>query len=159
MKKLIFLIIFAIACSSQLESERMSRIRVVSVIDGDTFWAQYEDGYYGKIRMAYIDAPEISQRFGLASMYVLDSLIEGKEVMFYFLEKDKYQRYVGIVYTTAERKNINLFMVERGMAWAYQKYSPTLLYKAMMEARSKKKGLWQNPYPTPPYIYRKQNKN
>lgn len=157
MKKI--LIILCIIYTSCTQSQnRTERVDVIRTWDGDTFDAQREDGSVIRIRMAYIDAPELSQSFGLAATYVLDSLIQHKTLLLYKLDVDKYGRTVAVVYNSPKGESINTFMVKRGMAHVYPQYAPKEIYNMQLEAKKNKKGLWQNPYPILPYIYRSRKK-
>jgi micrococcal nuclease len=48
-------------------------------------------------------------------------------------------------------------LVEDGWCWWYRKYAPgdTVLEGLEKEARAAKKGLWVDPAPIPPWVYRK----
>ena len=48
-------------------------------------------------------------------------------------------------------------LVKQGWCWWYQKYAPgdTVLEGLEKEAREAKKGLWVDPAPIPPWVYRK----
>ena len=53
--------------------------------------------------------------------------------------------------------NVNHTLVEEGWCWWYRKYAPgdTVLERLEKEAREGKKGLWADPAPVPPWVYRK----
>ena len=53
--------------------------------------------------------------------------------------------------------NVNPTLVEDGWCWWYRKYAPgdTVLEGLEKEAREAKKGLWVDPAPIPPWVYRK----
>jgi Staphylococcal nuclease homologue len=53
--------------------------------------------------------------------------------------------------------NLNQELVRRGLCWRYRKYAPgdTVLERLETEAREAKKGLWVDPAPIPPWVYRK----
>lgn len=61
-----------------------------------------------------------------------------------------------------DRNDINLAMINAGLAWHYKKYqkdqsrSDRLLYAhAEEQARQHRIGLWRDPNPTPPWDWRK----
>ena len=64
---------------------------------------------------------------------------------------------VGIVYLNS--RNINLEMVQEGLAWAYREYLQrpyaSEYLDAEKEARAKRLGLWQQFNPQPPWEFRK----
>jgi micrococcal nuclease len=52
--------------------------------------------------------------------------------------------------------NVNHALVKYGWCWWYRKYAPfnSELEKLESEARAAKKGLWVDPAPIPPWVYR-----
>lgn len=52
--------------------------------------------------------------------------------------------------------NVNHMLVKDGWCWWYRKYAPgdTELERLEKEAREAKKGLWADPQPVPPWVYR-----
>ena len=81
----------------------------------------------------------------------------GKTVTITTKKKDRYGRTVGHV--LVGKRDINLEMLEEGMAWHYRQYSKNQrLQKAEDEARAKKKGLWSDPNPIAPWDWRKSEK-
>lgn len=117
----------------------------VVVIDGDTVKVGSE-----KIRLAEIDAPEVSQRFGMQSKNYLAHLVEGKSVKVDRNGKDLYGRTIATLYV--DGKNINAVMVENGMAWSYRSAN---MRRLELKARHNKAGLWQDASPVRPSEYRK----
>ena len=53
--------------------------------------------------------------------------------------------------------HVNHTLVKEGWCWWYRKYAPgnTVLDGLEKEARDAKKGLWADPQPVPPWVYRK----
>ena len=53
--------------------------------------------------------------------------------------------------------NVNHTLVKAGWCWWYRKYAPadTVLERLEQDAREAKKGLWADPAPIPPWVYRK----
>jgi micrococcal nuclease len=53
--------------------------------------------------------------------------------------------------------NVNHTLVKDGWCWWYWMYAPgdTVLEGLEKEAREAKKGLWADPQPVPPWVYRK----
>jgi micrococcal nuclease len=56
--------------------------------------------------------------------------------------------------------NLNHDLDKQGWCWWYRKYAPrdTVLEGLEKKARDAKKGLWAEPQPVPPWIYRKGNR-
>lgn len=69
--------------------------------------------------------------------------------------KDRYGRLVGVVF--CEEINANESQVFEGLAWAYLQYSKEFAPQER-EAKEKKRGLWQDQDPTPPWEWRKNKK-
>ena len=126
---------------------------VARVLDGDTLDCDNPRGRY-RIRLRSIDAPEKSQPWGRASGKNLRRHVLKKSVRIDVLGQDRYGRYLGTVYLRGV--NINGLQVREGMAWAYRRYLDSQDYLRWEEqARSEKRGLWQDPHPVYPSDYRK----
>lgn len=138
--------------------------KVVSVHDGDTITLLDATQRQHKIRLAGIDAPELSQAFGRVSRQNLADQIAGRTVVIEWTKRDKYQRLVGKVLLNG--RDINITQIEAGLAWHYKKYateqSPEdrLRYaRAEEKARASRHGLWQDERSVPPWEYRKAKNN
>jgi micrococcal nuclease len=132
-------------------------LRVVGVHDGDTLTGLNDQKEQVKVRLDAIDAPELGQPFGRASKKALSDKVFGKDVVVTVKTKDRYGRTVGHV--LIDKRDINLEMLEEGMAWHYKKYDHNKrLSEAEESARAAKKGLWQDRDPEPPWDWRKRDK-
>lgn len=118
----------------------------IKVIDGDTVVIDSQ-----KVRLAEIDAPEISQKYGIESKAYLESLIVGKQVTLKPKNTDKYGRTIG--YLIVDGQDVSTLMVKNGYAWAYM--SKPAMYSLERQARYKHIGLWSFPNPVRPSQYRK----
>ena len=68
-------------------------------------------------------------------------------------DTDKYGRTVGKVWVNGQ--DANLEQIKRGMAWVYEKYANEPAYFAAEgAAKSGRIGLWNQPNPTPPWVFR-----
>ena len=127
--------------------------RVVRVADGDTITVLSTSTTQHKIRLQGIDAPEKKQAFGNASRKFLSGLVANREVRVTYAKRDRYGRILGTVFV--DGRDINLEMLKAGMAWHYKKYDSNPAYsKAESEARTARRGLWQDKNPTPPETFR-----
>jgi endonuclease YncB( thermonuclease family) len=103
-----------LACPAAAEPAR--------VIDGDTIAVGSK-----RVRLYGIDAPETEQRCadgwpaGRIATAELQRLIAGRTLSCETRDRDRYGRTVAVCH--ADGLDINREMVERGMAWAYRKYS------------------------------------
>lgn len=128
--------------------------KVVGVADGDTLTVLLAGNRNIKVRLAEIDAPEKSQAFGQVSRKSLSDLVYGKLIKVRVNDTDKYGRTVGRVFVG--KLDVNLMQVERGLAWAYDRYvTDSKIPAAQKVAQSKKIGLWADREPTPPWLFRR----
>ena len=121
----------------------------------DTITVLTTDNHQIKIRLAEIDAPELSQPYGKKAKQRLSLMVFGKDVSITPMTIDQYRRTVARVYQGTT--DINLAMVQTGAAWAYRKYlTDTAFLKAEAEARKARTGLWalQPDQITPPWDWR-----
>lgn len=131
---------------------------IVRVSDGDTVTLQSETGTL-KIRLAGIDAPESQMPHGREAKSHLAAMVLGKEVQAIFHKKDRYGRTIATLMLNT--KDVNLAMLQAGMAWHYKQYereqtaSAAAAYaQSETQARTQGVGLWQLEMPTPPWEWR-----
>lgn len=129
----------------------------VRVLDGDTVDVLTAQNQTVRVRLANIDAPEKSQAFGQRSRQNLTSLIAGRMVDVHVQNQDQYGRTVGRV--VADGVEANTEQVRAGLAWVYTRYNQDRRLPAI-EAQAKREqlGLWSDPQPLEPWMYRRQNK-
>jgi micrococcal nuclease len=138
-------------------TEKHLQVQVVGVHDGDTLTGLTADKEQVKIRMDAVDAPELKQPFGQAAKNALSDKVFGKTVTVTTKKKDRYGRTVGHV--LLGKRDINLEMLEEGMAWHYRQYSKNQrLQQAEDEAKATKKGLWKDQNPVAPWDWRTSEK-
>ena len=152
----IALIVSLLVTSLALNAE-MLQGRVVRVADGDTITILDATNTQNKVRLNKIDAPEKSQAFGEVSRKHLASMVASKNVQVEWTKKDKYGRILGDI--TIGTTNVNLRMVQDGLAWHFKAFDNTKEFaQAEIEARGKKIGLWKDANPIPPWEFRKAKK-
>lgn len=137
--------------------------RIVQVSDGDTINMLIEHQTH-RVRLASIDAPETAhgsarpgQPFGEASRKALAELVAGQTLTLNCFEKDHYGRDVcdiPVGDTTANR-----LQVKNGMAWANQQGGGKFLRDRSLpelekQAKSVRAGLWAEPKPVAPWVWR-----
>lgn len=153
MKKLAPILMIWLACSG-------FTAKVVAVHDGDTITVQRQRGGGAeKVRLARIDAPELKQKAGtdardFASGLCLDQVVEVS-----VKEKDKYGRLVANI-TLPDGRNLNEWLVLEGLAWWYRAYAKSDRTLELFEehARRNRIGLWHEGEPTPPWVWRREQK-
>ena len=144
---------------------------VISCHDGDTVRVRHVYRVHGvnrkysdeqingsaRIRLAGIDAPELSQPFGIESRNYLERLILGQKVDIHEHAIDRYGRTVAEI-TTTGGVDVNHKLVARGFAWCYPAFAKKdkKLFTLEAKARQNGVGLWASPHPEPPWVYRKQ---
>jgi endonuclease YncB( thermonuclease family) len=127
---------------------------VIRVLDGDTIEVLHEKEPE-RIRLYGIDCPEKGQAFGQKAKQATSSLVFGKDVKVETHGKDKHRRTLGTVFH--DGMNVNQSLVKEGWCWWFSKYVPkdTVLKQFEQDAKDAKKGLWADPNPTPPWLYRR----
>ncbi len=153
MKKFIMLLLGCAVATFAYSDSYILKGTVVSVVDGDTLSIRTKDSTE-KIRLLYIDAPEISQKYGDVSKNSLLGLSNGKKAVAECTVLDRYNRHLCVV--QVGKKILNAAQVERGLAWAYVGYLPQDSTVPAMQAKAKKSklGLWSDPNPIPPWSFR-----
>ena len=130
--------------------------QVIGVADGDTLTV-LRKGRPVKVRLANIDAPEKQQAFGARSKQSLSELCFGRDATFKSSARDRYGRTVAVVH--CDNVNANVAQVSKGMAWVYRQYNrDTALPAIEAMARLSRAGLWAEPRPLEPWLFRKQRK-
>ncbi|SMB33134.1 conserved exported protein of unknown function (plasmid) [Sterolibacterium denitrificans] len=140
-----------------LAQQRAATGPVTGVSDGDTFYMVI-DGERVRLRLAQIDAPEKAQPFGRRAEQSLRDLIGKRKVTVTWAQADQYGRPV--VQVEADGLNINAEQVRRGFAWAWPRYvTDPRLFDLQAEARAERRGLWADPNPVEPWVWRQVQKN
>lgn len=132
--------------------------RVVALADGDTVTVLDASHQQHRIRLAGIDAPESGQPFGQAARDALGALCFNRLVTVRVQETDRYGRLVGWI--EADGQNVNHRLVRDGLAWHYQQYDQSAtLAELENDARTHRRGLWNDPNAMPPWEWRKQRRS
>lgn len=131
------------------------RCRVVGISDGDTLTCLQNRRQY-KVRLLFIDTPESGQAYGKQAKKALSDLVYKKEVLLEVSGKDRYDRTLALVKYNGQ--DVNLRLVEQGLAWAYRPNTRKRYLDAEEQARKQRKGLWRDKKPVNPAEWRKQNK-
>jgi micrococcal nuclease len=127
---------------------------VIRILDGDTIEVLHEKKPE-RIRLYGIDCPEKGQAFGQKAKQATSSLLFGKEVRIESHGRDKHRRTLGTVFDGD--LNVNQELVKEGWCWWFRKFVPNdqTLKQLEQEAKEAKKGLWADPNPVPPWLYRR----
>jgi endonuclease YncB( thermonuclease family) len=128
--------------------------KVVAIADGDTLTVLDDSKTQHKIRLAGIDAPEKGQAFGNKAREALGDKVFQQTIRIEVIDIDRYHREVGRIFLGD--RFINMEMVTDGFAWRYVQYDkPGEFTAAEADARERRRGLWADPNPTPPWEWRK----
>lgn len=171
----LWLLLFAWAVAASAMARTMDGV-VIVVIDGDT--VLFKPDRHGaasrvflKLRLADIDAPEQDQPYGDAATAALSALLLNRRVTVDTVATDVYGRTVARI--RIDTLEVDAALVRDGFAWAYgsirasaargpeslggasgSRRNPGLL-EAQHDARRARRGLWQDPAPIAPWIWRR----
>lgn len=168
LNKLLIFVAFPIMLSPFYnEKKQISQwhyLKCIKVIDGDTI-VLLKNGKNIKVRLAYIDAPELTQNsidgvpVGLMITNFLQNLIQDKVVKVRFLKRDIYHRWLGEVYIG--KYFINLVMLKKGLCILY----PLAIFRNLSQkdkflagfhkAFNNNIGIWKTKGILNPYHFRK----
>ncbi len=138
---------------------------VDSIDDGDSFVARAPGHGRLRVRLHAVDTPERVQAYGAEARDALRGLIEGRRVALDCYKRDPRGRAVCRVALerNGARIDVGLLMVERGLAWHYRAFideqsadERRALQAAEAQARSARRGLWQQAAPMPPWTCRER---
>lgn len=128
--------------------------KAIQIQDGDSFTLLTSDYQQYKIRLKNIDCPEKRQPFGQEAKQKLAVLIFRKPVTIRYHKKDRNGRLLANVF--CEQQLVNKTMTENGFAWHFRKYTDSLQWQQLEDkARLSQLGLWSDPVPIPPWVWRK----
>lgn len=168
-KKIIFVFLFffllsLIISAAHAKEYKIIRGTVTKVSDGDTVIIRPFSGKLLKCRLYGIDAPEVphnkkqAQPYGRAADRELNNLVLHSTVDITLTGDSSFDRKICIIRKSGV--DINREMVKRGYAWAYREYlkGPYIseYIDAENEARTMRRGLWQQANPIPPWEFRKR---
>lgn len=158
-QRFLFILIFFLLLVGTARAEGIQG-RVIKIANGDTITILVDENNEVKIKLAEIDAPELSQPYGRQSLGVLATLVLDKTVKVKDQTVGRDDRTVAHVYVAG--KDVNAVMVQQGAAWvdrAFLKDKDLLALE--QEARQNKDGLWSLPENkrVPPWEWRKKKQS
>ena len=131
--------------------------KVVEVIDGNTFKVKGEDNETRNIVLVGIDSPELGQAYGREAKRFLEKLILGRKVVIYFGGDDANESPL-IEVKILGVKDPRIDMLREGLAWTTGENPPYYLEQHRETAQLRGRGLWQQSNPTPPWVYREEQR-
>lgn len=131
---------------------------VVAIQDGDSITV-LRGKEQVKVRLDGIDCPEKAQPYGNRAEQKTAELAFNRKVTVLTTKKDRFGRTLALI-TLPNGHSLNEELLRAGLAWWYRKYAPKDRNLALLEeaARDAGLGLWADPSPTPPWLWRKEKK-
>ncbi|MBF0180786.1 MAG: thermonuclease family protein [Magnetococcales bacterium] len=127
---------------------------VVRVTDGDTLVVA-RGGERVKIRVAGIDTPEHGQPFAQEAKAFTVRHVGGRMVRVVEKEMDRYHRVVGWVTPADGGEELGSALVRAGLAWRHIHFSKDPELMALERAARKRRiGIWSQPDPIPPWVWK-----
>lgn len=124
--------------------------KVRAVTDGDTLVIA-RNGGVRVVDLVGIDAPELSQDFGIEARDAIRQWTKGKKVSVELLGAEGSATAARI---TVDGKDLAASLVSAGLAWATKDANGEALKAAQEKARAASEGLWAKANPTAPWDYR-----
>ncbi len=149
-------LLYVLVTNSAFATDLTAQVQVVGVLDGDTIEILHNN-HAERIRLNGIDCPE-GQAYGTKAKQATSELVFGKEVTLKTHGKGKYGRTIADV-LLPDGTNVNQQLMKEGRFWWYHKHAPKdrALEQSQQEAKQAKRGLWNDPDPVPPWLYRRLN--
>lgn len=160
MKQLILLFLYLLSAPGVRcdADDKTLEGKVTGVKDGDTI-VILVDGREVVVRLEGIDCPEKGQAFGSKAKAFTSSLVYGQNARLRISYYDRNKRAVGMVWLSDGRL-LNTELLKAGMAWHYKKYNDNPRWAALeRKARRQRLGLWSDPHPIEPRLYRNNRRS
>jgi endonuclease YncB( thermonuclease family) len=146
------------------------RGKVIEVLSGDSLLLEDAEGRKRHLRLFAIAAPESRQAHAAESRRGLVELLQGKRVTVELLGEDRLGRLIGKVLvapphcaTCPPSRDAALAQVEAGAAWWNREerrqqtlYDQGYYEYAEFDAKTRRRGLWRDESPVPPWEWRKR---
>ena len=128
--------------------------KVTRIIDGNTLEFVSTAGETYVMVLSGIDCPELTQAYGDEARICLEKLALNKKAIVTVKGKDRTGNSIAEVMLDG-KKDPRIQLLKDGLAWTQEGISNELeSYK--VASQSKKKGLWKDENPTPPWTFRRQ---
>ena len=144
----------------------------VGISDGDTITVVDSEKRQHKVRLNGIDAPEKAQAFGERSRQSLAQMAYGKDAKLECHKTDRFGREVFKAWVQpldcprcGKTLDVGLAQISVGLAWWFRRYADDQAaedrgrYQSEEEeARLRKRGLWVDDAPVPPWEWRSEGR-
>lgn len=148
-------IITGILISNTALAEGEVKGTVTAVLDGNTIEVTSPDCEIKKIVLAGVDSPELGQAFGPEAKKFLEKIILSKDVIVQVQGKDRFGHHLAVVKIKG-KVDPRIELLKKGLAWTSEKNPLKELERYRLEAQRKRKGLWKQENPVPPWTYRRE---
>ena len=154
-------VLLVFCCFDTLCAKTIKSVKVIKIVDGDSIIvaSPWFEGI--KVRLWGIDTPEYRQPYSKAAAKITRKLLQHQTVDLLVKDHDDYGRVVAVV-KMENGDTANELLVKSGYAWVhiyYCKEPVCRTWRALeAEARAKGVGLWQEPEPVAPWIWKRNNK-
>lgn len=130
---------------------------VTFVADGDTVYVRLQgQTEQTAVRILGIDAPEICQDGGPAARQALQAILQDQTVDLHIERQDDYGRQLALIFW--QGRDVGRAMVQQGLAWSYRHGRDRGPYlQEQQAARAAGLGLFAQPSPLPPAVFRRQH--
>jgi micrococcal nuclease len=154
---LICSIMLAVISSASAQLPEQFKGLCVRVPKGDEITIRWEDKDQ-RVRLDGIDAPDKGQPFALRAKQFVSALALNQEVVITVRQVDRYGRIIGTV-ELPDGRILNHALIQEGLAWWFPELAPddTELSLLQLEAQGKRRNIWSEPSPTPPWEFRRKN--
>lgn len=129
--------------------------KVVRVLDGNTLEFLADDGEKYMVVLSGIDCPELTQAYGDEARICLEKLALEKAATVTLKGKDRMGNHIAEV-LIGGKKDPRIQLLKDGLAWTLEGNQEAALETYREASQSKKKGLWKEQNPTPPWTHRRE---
>ncbi len=134
-------------------------VKVTKIIDGDTIRVIFKSKSI-KVRLWGIDTPEYYQAYSRAAKKFTTRLVKNTSVQLEIKDWDDYGRMIASV-TMADGRSLNEELLKNGFAWVHIYYCKEAIcnkwYGYEKRARNNRIGLWRDPSPVPPWVWKRND--
>ncbi len=130
--------------------------KVWAIKDGDTLDVR-RDGRTQRIRLRGIDCPELKQPYGKQAKRAVDALVTGRTVGVKTYGKDRDGVALAHVYLP-DGRDVSRILLQEGLAWRLKGVATPEFEAAEADAQYARRGLWSEPNPVPPWVFRAAKK-
>ena len=129
--------------------------KITRIIDGNTLEFMSSEGDKYTILLSGIDCPELTQAYGDEARLCLEKLALNKTATVNVKSKDRTGKAIAEVLIDG-KKDPRIQLLKDGLAWIEEGAATADLETYRAASQSKKKGLWKDSNPTPPWTFRHQ---